>query len=55
MISSTTNNAVCSASKWLQKKTKNKWLQKIGGGGGGGAPPSESASDAVRKLTWIIC
>ena len=28
MISSTSNNTVCSSSKWLQK---NKWLQKKGG------------------------
>ena len=29
MINSTSNNTVCSSSKWLQK---NKWLQKIGRG-----------------------
>ena len=30
MISSTSNNTVCSSSKWLQKKQKKQWLQKIG-------------------------
>ena len=43
MISLTSNNTVCSSSKWLQKNN-NKWLQKIGGRGGGPRP---------HTLPWI--
>ena len=49
MNSSTSNNSICSFSKWLQKK--HKWLQKKGGKEG--LEAGMGALRATRATPWI--